>query len=292
MPRPIDLMIVGAQKAATSSLKHYLGQHPEVCCHPQGEMTYFVFDEEYAGGYDKAYPFYFGAAGDAARAIVAKNVGVMVVNAAIARLKQHNPAAHVVAVLRNPVDRAYSAYWYCRRRGWEDRETFEEGLAAEVDRAREGGVTARHTAYIGRGLYAGQIEELLKTFGAGQVHVYLSEDLARDPLAVCRPLFAAIGVDPGFEPDTTRRHNQSAIAKSDTMARFLAGTNPVRRALKHLVPRQFAFRLKRRLRQLNEEDFEPPPMTAETRARLLDRFAPENRRLADLIRRDLSGWSR
>lgn len=255
-------------------------------------MTFFVADEEYAAGYERAYEFYFAGCSRTARSVVAKNVGVMVLNAAISRLQRHNPAAHIVAVLRNPVERAYSSYWYSRRRGWEDRLTFEEGLDAETARSQAGGALARHTAYVGCGRYPAQLEMLWRAFGADRVHIFLAEDLSNDPVGVCRSLFTVLRVDTTFAPDTASRHNRSATARSETMARLLAGTNPVRQVLKRFVPRQLAFRLKRRLRQLNEMDFAPPPMSGSTRERLLETFAPENLRLAELIGRDLTEWSR
>lgn len=61
MTSPIDLMIIGAQKAATSSLHHYLAQHPNICTHSQREMTYFIDDNEYQQDYRDIYKRYFNS---------------------------------------------------------------------------------------------------------------------------------------------------------------------------------------------------------------------------------------
>ena len=51
MARPIDLMIVGAQKAGTTSLLRYLGNHSSICIHEKPEILFFLIDEEYQKGY-------------------------------------------------------------------------------------------------------------------------------------------------------------------------------------------------------------------------------------------------
>jgi len=51
----IDLMIIGAQKAGTTSLKNYLGEHPEICTHERIEFMFFVNEQEYKQGYKKIF---------------------------------------------------------------------------------------------------------------------------------------------------------------------------------------------------------------------------------------------
>ena len=137
----IQLMIVGAQKSGTSSLLRYLEQHPDMHTHPQPEMTFFLQDREYSRGYEWAFAKYFAGESDrddiANKQLIAKNVMVMHSPEVMQRIYEHNPDIHLVVLLREPVARAYSAYWWARRRGWENIKTYEEALAAEEDRLNE-----------------------------------------------------------------------------------------------------------------------------------------------------------
>ena len=133
MNQPIQLMIVGTQKSGTSSLLRYLAQHPDIHTHSQSEMTFFLQDHEYTRGYESAYAKYFAQCSENCK-LIAKNVMVMYSHDIMQRIYQHNPKIHLVVLLREPVARAYSAYWWARRRGWENITSFEEALAAEQHR--------------------------------------------------------------------------------------------------------------------------------------------------------------
>jgi len=131
----IRIMIVGAAKAGTSSLLHYLAQHPQIYTHThtRPEMTYFTNEEEFQAGYEAAYRKYFGKDVPEQKVLLAKDALLMTRQAGLQRLHDHNPYVFVVVILRNPVERAYSGYWFNYRHGWE-KAGFEEALVAEEER--------------------------------------------------------------------------------------------------------------------------------------------------------------
>ena len=104
----VDLMIIGAQKAGTTSLKNYLGEHPQILTHGQIEMSYFVNDVEYKAGHATGIEPYFSEAATIGKCIVGKNVAISLHEEAVARLVKHNPDCKIVFVMREPVSRAYS----------------------------------------------------------------------------------------------------------------------------------------------------------------------------------------
>lgn len=128
MPMLVDFMIAGAEKSGTSSLLRYLGGHPRICVHRQSEMTFFVSDEEYVPAYESIFRRYYGNCEKPEPLFVARSVDVMYVPEAARRLWEYNPSFHVAIVLRDPVDRAYSAYWHSCRRGGEGLDVFEDAL--------------------------------------------------------------------------------------------------------------------------------------------------------------------
>ena len=131
----IDLAIIGAQKAGTSSLKNYINQHPNVEGHWQTEFGFFGIEDEYVKGYDTMAPRYFNVKADNEPIKrVIKHAHLHGNSKLIARLKEHNPDCELVFVLRDPVDRAYSSYLREKSSGLADYP-FEEilGLLDDSD---------------------------------------------------------------------------------------------------------------------------------------------------------------
>lgn len=287
-------MIIGAQKAGTSSLLQYLGQHPSICIHRQREFVFFFSDIQYLKGYKHSYNEYFSHA-KPGQVILAKHAMLMYSQMAIERLYEHNPSTSVVAVLRNPIDRAYSAYWFARSRGWEKITTFEEAIQVEADRLKEGGwLKWRNIAYLHNGQYASHLKQLYKYFGPEKARIFLIEDLKSDSGNVFRQIFKMVGVDDTFTPDVSNKHNPSTIARSEKFAQwfaaFLSPQNRVKSALNRVLPPQLTNRMREYVKRANTSEFVPPPMSAKIRQYLAEYFRPANEQLAHLLGRDLSGW--
>ncbi len=228
-PRPIDLMIVGAQKAGTTSLLRYLGNHPSICIHEKPEILFFLIDEEYQKGYSWAFDKYFGHCVDNKKLLFAKNVGIMYSIEAISRLKYHNPDVNLVVMLRNPVDRAYSAYWYALREGWETLKSFEDALDAEPERLKEDSFKWRHCAYLDRSLYYKHIQTLYEIFKKGQIHIYFYDDFKKDPLSVCKQILSIFNVDMENFNIPSIKFNKSAISRSQYLIRLINTDNIVKK---------------------------------------------------------------
>src|ERR1051325_8643005 len=100
---PIDAMIIGAQKAATTSLKNYLMQHPQIAGHVQKEFAFFQDNEEQKNGYRFAYKKYFQNGQPIVnKKIIAKHASLYSMEENIQKLKEHNPDALLIFSLRNP----------------------------------------------------------------------------------------------------------------------------------------------------------------------------------------------
>lgn len=293
--KTIRLLIAGAPKAGSTSLLQYLSQHPIIVTHRQPEMSYFVIDHEFDAGYDAAVAKYFPNA-PADSCLIAKHVHAMFSADAERRMLAYNPGLHIALLLRNPIQRAHSAYWYCRRRGWENLQTFEQALEAEPGRLAQGWYENRANAYLHNGVYHPHVRRLIEAFGEDRVHVFLTDDMAEDAAKMCQTLFQAVGVDPKFAPDLTRRHNAAAAARHEPLARAMArafqSKGPVKRSIRKFIPHRVTGWIRGAVMRANEKPFTPPPMSPDTRDGLVEHFAPHNRALGELIGRDLSTWSR
>jgi hypothetical protein len=290
----IALFIGGAHKAGTTALYQALVQHPELAGHAQPELAFFVEDEGFRQGFDsRAWRRYLPRA-PGTRRFVAKHVKLFYRRAALERLRAFSPEAHLVLLLRHPVERAYSAYWHARAHGREELASFEAALAAEDARVRAGRAPWHDTCYVRNGAYAQPLRDAFEVFGRERVHVHLLEDVHARALELVRGFYALLGVDAGFRPDLERGANRARAARSSRLARLMGSVfdsrAPAKRALRACVPDRVALVLRQELARWNSRALTVPPMADETRATLAARFRTSNEQVQALLGRDLSHW--
>jgi hypothetical protein len=283
---------VGAPKSGTTSLFRYLIQHPSVFVPIKEPQFLADFRSPSAPRDLDEYLSLYDSCPAGARTGDLSSWYLPSVHAA-RKIHALNPAARIAMILRNPVDRAYSHYWYRRTihrpkatpdPGMEDL-SFEDALEAEAQRIRDGcGVGFR---YVTTGLYAEQVVRYLELFPSDRVRIYLFEDLVRDPHALIRDFFAFLGVDPDHPVSTDKAFNRSVSERSRVLAQMMRGPFPGRSLLKRVLGGRSS-RLKTSLERLNEH--RPPAMRPETAGRLIDRFRPDIERLQRILDRDLSDW--
>ena len=203
-----NLFIIGAMKAGTSSLHEYLDQHPQIFMSRMKEPQYFaphLTRWKQAWGQGNPYPepgidWYlrlFEDAGDvmyAGESSVSYTARPWVENCQ-QRIFEFNPKARLIYLMRDPIQRAISHYWYFVRDGREDRDMLTAFQAKEE--------------YISRSNYAFQLEPYLKTFGSDQVYALTVEELNREPESTFRSLFEWLGVELDVHIDTAQRFNVS-----------------------------------------------------------------------------------
>jgi len=287
MPLP-NFFIVGAAKSGTTALYRYLRQHPDVYLPDVKEPRYFSYTPEdrtrYAGPrahelidsvvkdrteYEALY-----ATADGARAIGDVSPAYLPSPIAAARIREAAPAARIVAVLRDPVDRAWSHYLDNRAHGLEPEPDFGRVLDLQDERRD----WWRKWDYIGNGMYAKQLKRYLEAFPAERVRVYLYDDLVDDARGLLGDLLRFLGADPSVQIDTAGHHNASGIPRNERWARLLRS-----RAVVRVMPTD----MNRRLRARNRHK---PEMPAAARARLRALYEDDVARLEGLIGRDLSAW--
>lgn len=293
--RKIDFLVVGAAKAGSTSLNDYLGRHPEIYLPEMKDAWLFI--KEGIHEIKNSDIKYFFSDTSSQKMFGYSQVQIMFFEETIPRIVSYNRHIKLIAVLRNPIDRAYSDYWFSRQRAWEDCPTFEEALAREPKRS-EGTIHDRaQFTYLAHGHYAEQIERLFDAFGHEQVYVEFTDNLRDDVRGTVSKIYSWLGVD-GELPDLDNlaKRNAAALPRWPALQKaVMTPPWPMRVAFNRLVP--FRARLavqKHVLRPLlarNSVPFEYPPMAAETRARLKEHFAPYNERLQKLLDVDLSHWT-
>ena len=300
MPLP-NCLIIGAAKAGTTALYRYLREHPQVFMSPVKEPSFFAhegarLDECFRGPGDwivaqntvtrwEDYLQLFAAAPDTATAIGEASVIYLQSPEAPARIRRYVPQARLIAVLRQPADRAYSHYLMLRRDGRESVRDFREALRREDERVRLGWGTGWH--YRRRGFYAESVERYQALFSREQLRFYLYEDWQADNLGVLPDIFRFLEIDDNFMPTTTRRYNVGGLPRSRVWHTLLHQPHPLKDLVRPMFPKPLADRLWLGLRDMNlvRDSLDPA-----LRAELTEEYRADILRLQDLLQRDLSHW--
>ncbi len=261
-PQP-DYLVVGAKKAGTTSVANWLVRHPQVMPlfpRMQRHKSPHYFDINYYRG-----PAWYGShfPSRLARSVHTRRFGQAVTGetspyylfhpAVPERIREQCPDARLVAILREPVGRAYSNYWDRVATGNETLPSFEEALDAEEARLADATdewlrvpghyhFSHDHHSYLARGRYAEQLARYFEVFPREQLLVLPLQSLHRDPTGSFRRIEEHLGLD----------HHDVDLSSSNARENM-------------------------------------PPINPETRERLREYYRPHNERLAQLIGEDL-GW--
>jgi hypothetical protein len=290
MARRIELVIIGAQKAGTTSLKNYLAEHPAITAHRSQEFTWFTDESEHARSAGEVFAEAFGPERPGEH-LIAKMAGLYTSPPGIARLRAHNPDCLLVLVVRDPVQRAWSAYNMGRSEGWADRD-FQD-LRGVIERGETDTFLYRH--YIGFGLYAEHLRNVYAHFPPAQVLVVRFADLKRRPAEVCASIFERLGLAPFVPPGLGTVHNRSAPVRSMVAMRWIERLrregNPLKRMVRALLPAGAYTRLGAGLVRLNRKSTAYAPMDPALLEYLGRFYRPHNEEFARMTGLDISGWT-
>ncbi len=304
-----NLVVVGVQKAGTTSLHDYLAQHPQIRgCVPK-EPGFYVHHGNHGEGRRllsgttplaelpyasrAEYASTFAGVGDV-RWRLDSSTPYFQSDFARQQIRRLQPAARIVICLREPVARAHSAYNWAVKEGWETAPTFEAALDLEPERQAEGYWFSYLYADTSR--YAARVAAWQAAFA--QCKVVLFEELRADPLAVTNDLLQWLDLDP-LPALAAIAKNPSGLDANPLAARLRRFANQDRqrrsglvKAANAMLGRGLARRLKQAtLERLDQHLRPPPPLEAASRARLAPLFVDDRRALEDLLSRDLSLWN-
>jgi len=212
-----NFIIIGAMKAATTSLYTYLKQHPDVFMTSIKEPMFFNSlntenDFVLKGrktkkikSFDEYYSLFKKAANETA---IGEASPAYISNNSCAKLiKEHLPNTKIIAILRQPVERAYSNFLHAKRADREPIENFEEALIAEEKRIDENWSPLYH--YKTKGHYYQQLKRYIDLFPENQIKVILFKDIISNPQKVSKEVFDFLEVDNSFTPNTSKKANVS-----------------------------------------------------------------------------------
>jgi hypothetical protein len=294
-----NFLVIGAYKAGTTSLYHYLRQHPQIFLPVIKEVRFLTYAghaqqpltplelraspwpvttiAEYERLFAAAQPQHL-ARGEVSPSYMAFP------EQSILGIQQYTPQAKLIAILRQPAERAYSSFVNLVKVGREEVLHFQETLELESRHVprRSDGSPRRNRC---EGFYYAQVSPYYRTFGADRILVLLYDEWRINPLQMLQKIFRFLGVDPTFTPDLTRRYNESAWPHNRRIHQWLHHSSS---APFSWLPTLWWQRLKGRLNRLNMTT--SPPLSGEIRRELTALYREDILQLQTLIDKDLSHW--
>jgi len=292
-------LVIGAAKAGTTALYHYLGQHPEIFVPSLKEPNFFGLDgtPRFTGPGDDATINRFSTAAweeylalfepaKHEKALGEVSPLYLYAPGGAQRIREAIPEVKLICVLRNPVERAFSSFLHLVRDGREPLRDFAAALAAEEERRNQGWEHIWH--YREMGYYGRQLERYLALFDRSQIRIFLYEELVSDAAGVLRQIFSFLEVEPDFLPETlTARYNVSYLPRSPLLHQLIESQGRWKRILRRLLPSSLLASLYDLGKAWNRDTI---PFPDRVRQDLLAGYQEDLEQLQRLIGRDLSHW--
>ncbi|MDP7566895.1 MAG: sulfotransferase [Flavobacteriales bacterium] len=296
-----NFLIVGAAKSGTSSLHNYLNQHPEVFMPSYNsdgmkvkEPRFLIKDlvkhrlhngvwtwEEYKNLFDDVKD---------EMAIGESTVLYLYYHKeAIKNIKEKlGNDVKIIIMLRNPSDRAYSAFQHVSR-GFKEQNSFEESLEMEDGRLERDGNLTPMVMYKDMGLYHDMVKSYQENFS--NVHVIIYDDFRDDTENEMKKTYQFLGISDNEDIDYVTRHNVGGKRwKNDKMKHLFMKENPIKSVFKRIIPKGIRKGLRNNL--VTASTNKVLLMKDQTRIMLNDFFREDVRKLSDLLNRDLTHWTK
>jgi hypothetical protein len=283
MPIP-NFLICGAPKAGTTALYEILKQHPDVYMSEVKETDFFQHS------YDKGMAWYeslfLNYAGQ--KAIGEASPGNMIHPLAAERIAHHIPDAKLIFMLRNPIERAYSQYWYGIMLGIDSPQvSFSELIRDKNDPWGQ--------RVIELGMYAEQIKRYQQYFSADQLLILLYEDFRVDSQKALQKICAFLGINANFEAQILEK-NVTRYPKNVFVYKQIYGVwKPLEGILRKTIGSFWLDRTKSIRSYLRGYLYQKdrgglPAMSIQDRNLLASIYQDSNTEMSLMLRQDLSFW--
>tara|TARA_B110000263_G_C14953351_1_gene349125 strand:- start:26 stop:601 length:576 start_codon:yes stop_codon:yes gene_type:complete len=191
-------------------------------------------------------------------------------------------------MLRNPADRAYSAFHHVSR-GFKENNSFEKSLEIEKGRMeREENLTPM-VMYKEMGMYYEMVKAYMESFK--NIHIIFYEDFRDNIESEMNKIYNFLGISNNIEIDFITKHNVGGkIWKDKKMKHLFMKDNPIKSILKSVLPKKLRKGIRNNL--VNVSTNKVVPIKAETRKHLNDYFKQDVEKLSELLNKDLQHWTK
>ena len=295
-----NFLIVGAAKSGTSSLHNYLNQHPQVFMPSYNkermkvkEPRFLIKDLVQHRLHNGIWTF------EEYRSLFAdvkdeKAIGESTVlylyyyKNAINNIKHYlGEDVKIIIMLRNPADRAYSAFQHVSR-GFKENNSFEKSLENEAGRMEREEHLTPMVMYKEMGMYYEMVKAYMESFK--NIHIIFYEDFRDKIESEMNKTYNFLGISNNIEIDFITKHNVGGKRwKDEKMKHMFMKDNPIKSILKSVLPKKIRKGMRNKLVKASTNKVEP--MKEETRKGLNDYFRQDVKKLSELLNKDLHHWT-
>ncbi len=285
-----NVILIGAQKSGSTTLYDWLSQHPNIYG-PKGmkEYNYFSDEENLKLGenwFSKSFK------GHKKQKIIIHGYVNYIYYAkqAAFNIYNFNKDIKLILILRNPVDRCYSAYWDARKVALEKEKSFERALKLEKARIKSTKKKELNSlTYLDHGMYSSKIKEYLKFFSDKQIKIVLFDDLKKNPKLLLKDIFTFLEVEKKFVPKLNVI-NSAGVPRSHMLQNFFQKIS-IPAFVKPLISAKYTSYIKNVfLRKINIKKITYPEMNLQTRKNLISFYEDEITSLEKLLQINLQHW--
>lgn len=284
-----NFLVIGVEKSATTWLYYMLKEHPDIFMPETKEIHFFnkynsnlkeINNYEKLGinWYKKFFKKYNGE-----KAIGEVTPMYLCDPYAPARIKSTINNIKLIAILRNPVDRAYSHYWMAKSKNHTNL-TFEEVVIQKTDK------------FIKRGLYYEQLERYYKYFDKENILVILMDDMLNRSQEILSKIYRFLEVKPDYVPSNINTSkNRAGFYRSPMLLNVISDfTKFFRRKTKmgFIIDFFKNIGVADFIKRINKKEFNYPEMPKELRKNMFEYYKESNKKLSKLLDRNLSTWNR
>ena len=302
MNRP-NFIVAGAPKCGTTALCEYLSEHPQVFISNLKEPHYFA--EDFPGYQvpknEKQYLDLFYQADQTHKAIGEGSVFSLYSDVALKNIHKFDSEMKIIAMLRNPIDLAYSFHSQLVYGMHEDVEDFHQALELQEARKRgeyipNGSKENRLLQYVEISKLGDQIEKLKSIFPAEQIMIIFFEDFIKDTPGKYQEVLKFLDIDLDSRVDFEKVNVNKKIrfkSLAKTLSPLLKIQNKVltQSGIQKYLPRGInRFNFLAHLHLMNTQPFKRRELKEETREMLIKAFQSDVQKLANLTERNLDHW--
>lgn len=282
----INTILIGAQKAGTTTLYDWIAQHPDVYG-PEGMKDFpFFCDETY---YQKGIKWFENNFSQIKKQkiILHGNVNYLYFSKTSARrINEYNSNVKLIALLRNPVDRAYSAFWQQKKAGYEDLDNFVNAIEQERKRSEGSFRDRANLTYIDHGFYAQQLKNYFEIFPKDNIKVMIFEEIIHRNYETASELYKFLEINPNFKPNYVIK-NESGLPRSRIISNLLRKKIKFD-LIKDLLPINYRIIIKNKLRDFNTRKIKYEPLDHEIKAKLFKLYRDDIHELEQLLDRKIN----
>lgn len=292
-----NLFVPGASKSGTTTLHHYLHQHPDIWMSADKETGFFSDDERYITG--KKYYLSLFEKGKDCMYRGESSTGYMVRPQAIIRIKKDTFNPKFIFILRNPIDRVFSHYNWLMGNGFEHRP-FEQAFLSNIH--QEVSFSTSEPYYYHYSCYGKWLSMYYETFGAENIHIIISEDLKKDPIKTLNTCFEFLNLPVTYQFQKIQLNETIVLKNPDFYRKSMLlmskqGDNWMKKIYRILIPDLARIKIRKMMIDFLEyvkynfaESYDPPQFSNTQREWLTTYFYEDFLLLKKVTGKEFLQW--